>query len=336
MALPARVGRGELGRQVVQPRPDPAVPGDHALPFARIRFALLPGLPQHCVDMVAGADLPSVPVLPGPFRVRRGAIDIVAARERQDRIGRALVQHGIERRTERRIERGLEKVRVRRLAREQRQHFIEASGLLAYVVLLGQPVQPREVGQQQAGIVAPPPPDQLSAKPHRLVHPVDRAGRQHFLGMGAREKQRGGPALRKDRIAPPQEIGGSPAHPHLRTGRAHIAPVGKVVEEGNLARIAPAIVGHAVPLPPGGGVRGGHSIPLPVPFPLPGAPGLPEGRSRRRRGRPGAAIPVEMVRASGGGPTVGRQADIARSRYPPPPEARGRRSVACPCRRGTG
>ncbi|WP_138921279.1 hypothetical protein [Novosphingobium pentaromativorans] len=280
--------------------------------------------------MVAGADLPSVPVLPGPFRVRRGTIDIVAARERQDRIGRALVQHGIERRIERRIERGLEKVRVRRLAREQRQHFIEASGLLAYVVPLGQPVQPREVGQQQAGIVAPPPPDQLSAKPHRLVHPVDRAGRQHFLGMGAREEQCGGPALRKDRIAPPQEIGGRPAHPHLRTGRAHIAPVGKVVEEGNLARIAPAIVGQNAPLPLGGGVRGGHS------FPLPAAPGLPEGRGRQQRGRPGAAIPVEMLRASGAGPIVGRQADIARSRYPPPPEARGRRSVACPCRRGTG
>ena len=96
-------------------------------------------------------------------------------------------------------------------ARKRRNRIVEQVERACDLGPLLQPVEPRQVGEQQAAVEPPPPRHLLAVIEHRFLHPVDGAVRQRGLRMGPRGEQR--------RIPQPREHGGSPARPIGRLRR---------------------------------------------------------------------------------------------------------------------
>jgi hypothetical protein len=101
-------------------------------------------------------------------------------------------------------------------------------------VLGNPPVEPREMGEQIARIVAPPGGDMLAAAEHRHGHPVEGAGDQLGLARGARMDQRRLPQIGEGGIAAAKAIDGVAAHPDPRRRGADIAVQRKAIEKPHL------------------------------------------------------------------------------------------------------
>ena len=117
------------------------------------------------------------------------------------------------------------------------QHQIEAPRIVhGGFVVLGDPVEPPQMRQQQPAVVAHPRPDLFAAMEHRLANPVDRAVGQFLDRHFAPQQLRRRPAAREGRIAPPQQIGRRAADPHHRAGPPDIALFRQRFQEPHLAR----------------------------------------------------------------------------------------------------
>ncbi|WP_395331360.1 hypothetical protein WBP06_02010 [Novosphingobium sp. BL-8H] len=125
------------------------------------------------------------------------------------------------------------------LPRQQSQYFVEPPGIGARLGLLRRPVEPRQMRQQQPRIEPPPHRHLLAVVEDRLLHPIERPRRQHFLHMRPRQHQSRRPPLRKQTVPPPEQICRLPAHPHPRRRRAHIALLGEMMQKPNLALSRP-------------------------------------------------------------------------------------------------
>ncbi len=87
------------------------------------------------------------------------------------------------------------------------QHRIEVPGRPHRRRVLGAKlVEPRQVRQQQAVILAPPHRHHLAVVEHRLLHSVERPFGQHRLRVIARQNQRRPPSRCKGQVAPPRQV----------------------------------------------------------------------------------------------------------------------------------
>ena len=119
----------------------------------------------------------------------------------------------------------------RRLARDDRDQFVEARHPGQCRVILCHAVQPRQMREQQAAIEAPARADLLAAIEDDFLDALHRALGQNLLGLLARQQHRRGPALRKGRIAPPLDIGRLRRAPAARRADPNIAEFGEQDEE---------------------------------------------------------------------------------------------------------
>ena len=193
-----------------------------------------------------------------------------------------------------------------------RHQLVEARGEVASDGLLGRLVEPREVRQQQARVMAAARADPLAPEPHRLLVAVERAGAQRLLGRPACQHQRRLPPGIESAIPPPRDIGRLVREPHPRRRRPHIPRLGEVMQKRRLARRCPGIVVELI-LPETG--RGTIRR-------------MVEGTRVLKQGRAVLSAPTTPACGSGPPPRPGediltRQADIPIGRYPPPPERRG-------------
>lgn len=150
-----------------------------------------------------------------------------------------------------------------RCARDQRHQLVEAAGVPPRILAGGQRIEPGDMGEQQPAVEAAARADQLAAVEDRFLHAVDGTAAEHLPGMIGRQHQRGRPAAREQRVAPPLDIGGLRRNPHRGAGGAHVAIRGKMAEERGLARRAPAVAaqGGAEGLGKGGGLIHGFAAP---------------------------------------------------------------------------
>jgi hypothetical protein len=153
--------------------------------------------------------------------------DMVRPGHGEERIGRAgagrgPVGHGGE-------ARGL-------LAGKQGQQLVEPRGPGGGKrIALGRAVEPGEMGEQEAAVVAAAAGHLLAMVEHRLLHALERALGQHGLGMGAGEDEGRIPPGGKPRAAAAADIGRLRGKPNPRTGRADRPGHGEVMEEAGLA-----------------------------------------------------------------------------------------------------
>ena len=208
--------------------------------------------------------------------------DMVGPGHGEERIGRAgtgrgPVGHGGE-------ARGL-------LAGKQGQQLVEPRGPGGGKrIALGRAVEPGEMGEQEAAVVAAAAGDLLAMVEHRLLHALERALGQHGLGMGAGEDEGRIPPGGEARAAAAADIGRLRRQGDPRTGRPDRAGHGEVMEEPGLALGGEAVVpGFAL-------VRGGCRRFTPFGF----AQGELALRARRRgAGRRGGGRKILPTRGEG-------------------------------------
>ncbi|RJX69846.1 hypothetical protein D6858_02775 [Tsuneonella suprasediminis] len=94
------------------------------------------------------------------------------------------------------------------------EHRFEPIGQLRQFGAFGQPVEPREMRQQQAAVIAAASGHLLPMIEHRLLHAIQRAVGQHLFGMRTGGEQRHIPRPRKFAAGPPRAIGALMADPH--------------------------------------------------------------------------------------------------------------------------
>jgi len=109
-------------------------------------------------------------------------------------------------------------------------------------IALGRAVEPGEMGEQEAAVVAAAAGDLLAMVEHRLLHALERALGQHGLGMGAGEDEGRIPPGGEARAAAAADIGRLRRQGDPRTGRADRAGHGEVMEEAGLALGGEAVV----------------------------------------------------------------------------------------------
>ncbi|NML93153.1 hypothetical protein [Novosphingobium olei] len=117
------------------------------------------------------------------------------------------------------------------------QHFahvdIEIAGDGAAVLAgaRGVGIEPRDMGEQQAVVVAGARADHLPAKPHRFGHAVDGAIGEDLARMIGGAEQRGLPPGGKACIAPPRDIGALRRRPRRARREPHVAMFGQRQQE---------------------------------------------------------------------------------------------------------
>jgi hypothetical protein len=134
-------------------------------------------------------------------------------------------------------------------AADEREQFVEARGVLEGEVVVGAAVEPGEMREQQARIVAAAGGDRLAMVEHGFLDAVQGAIGEQRLGRVAGEDKRAVPGGGEARIAAAGAIGGLRRDADAGAGEPGIATGGEVIEKADAARgtegIEPGASRHA-------------------------------------------------------------------------------------------